>query len=126
MTSGQSGFWVAGIGDAAATSTPMMTPDRSDAEDVAVTDSAPLAGMTAEVRTASQLWSVPFVAATVCSVVHPDGARDWEAAGVCSVVRPAGASAGDAAVLSPQTAAMVNALAAGAGSARVREADRAA
>src|ERR1039458_10442201 len=86
MTSGQSGFWVAGMGDAAAAPSPMMTPDRSDAEDVAVTDSAPLAGMTAEVRTASQLWSVPFVAATVCSVVHPDGTSDW-----------------DAAVLSPQT-----------------------
>ena len=57
-----------------------MTPDRSEALPVVpltLTDPA-VSGRNAEVSTASQVWSLPLVAVTVCSAVHPRGANAWD------------------------------------------------
>src|ERR1039458_5562991 len=97
------GFQPPGTGEGALVSTPMITPDRSVVLAVAVTETGPAAaGRIADVSTTSAVWSVPLLAVTVLSAVHPMGAN-----------------ACPAAVLSPVTAAMRHADAEGAGSARL-------
>ena len=75
-------FAPAGMGEAAASSTPMMTPDRSVSDPaVPLTLTDPLVdSLHAEVRTASQVWSTPLLARHRLRAAQPEGVNACVAA----------------------------------------------